>query len=62
MGKPDSQPVYLKIMRAREDKLVHYSINGYRAADKLQAGICRIVEDEVRPVEVGQRLAANASG
>ena len=48
-GNP--QPIELSIVCEFEDKLVNHTINADRAADKLEISICRIVEDEVVPIE-----------
>ena len=48
-GNP--QPVELSIVCEFEDKLVNHTINANCAADKLEISICRVVEDEVVPIE-----------
>ena len=45
-----------------EDKLVDHAIDANRAADKLEIGICRIVEDEVVPIEDRQAAPPYATG
>ena len=47
----DPQPIELSIVCEFEDKLVDHTIDANRATDKLEISICRIVEDEVVPIE-----------
>lgn len=49
-------------MCEREDELVNDAIDGDGAADELEVGVGRIVEDEVLSVEIRQRRSANTTG
>lgn len=45
-----------------EDELVDHAIDTNGSADELQVCICRVVEDEVVAVELGQIASPNTTG
>ena len=53
MTRWNVQPVEFPVVCEAEDELVDDAVDGYGSADQLEGGICRVVEDEVVPVEVG---------
>ena len=55
LGKAgDLQPIELPVVCEFEDELINHTIDTNRAADQLEVGVCRVVEDEVVPIESGQ--------
>lgn len=44
-----------------EDELIDYTIDANRATDKLEISVCRIVEDEVVPIEGRQTAPSHTT-
>ena len=44
-----------------EDELIDYTIDANRATDKFEISVCRVVEDEVVPIEGCQTAPSYAT-
>jgi hypothetical protein len=60
-GARNAQPIELPIVCEFKDELVDHTVDANRATDKLKISICRIVEDEVVPIEGGQTAPSYTS-
>lgn len=49
-------------MSKLEDELIDNTIDSHGPTDQLKFGVCGIVEDEVVLIEVGELIAAYATG
>lgn len=48
-------------MRELEDEFINHTIDPERSTDQFEVSVCRVVEDEVVPIEGRQTTSAHAT-